>query len=48
MEVNPTLMDQIKASQKGHETIEGIKRRMSKEEVAGFSIGANGILWFNG
>jgi hypothetical protein len=26
MEVKPTLMDQIKESQKGHESIEGIKR----------------------
>ncbi|KAK1683383.1 hypothetical protein QYE76_044231 [Lolium multiflorum] len=48
LEVKPTLQDQIKEAQKGHESIEGIKRRMDKEEVAGFSIDEEGVLWYNG
>jgi hypothetical protein len=28
LDVRPTLFDQIKEAQKGHESIEGIKRRM--------------------
>jgi hypothetical protein len=44
----PTLKDQIKESQKGHESIEGIKCQMDKEEVVGFSIDAEGVLWYNG
>jgi hypothetical protein len=36
MEARPTLQDQIKEAQVGHESIEGIKHRMSKEDVAGF------------
>jgi hypothetical protein len=47
MEVKPTLQDQIKEAQKGHESIEDIKRSMDKEEVAGFSIDTEGILWHN-
>jgi hypothetical protein len=38
LEVRPTLFDQIKEAQKGHESIKGIKRRMGREEVPGFSI----------
>jgi hypothetical protein len=48
LEVKPTLRDQIKEAQKDHESIEGIKRRMDKEEVAGFSVDGEGILWYNG
>jgi hypothetical protein len=48
MEAGPTLQDQIKEAQVGHESIEGIKRRMSKEEVVGFSIDPEGFLWYNG
>ncbi|KAK1680883.1 hypothetical protein QYE76_041731 [Lolium multiflorum] len=48
LEVKPTLQDQIKEAQKGHESIEGIKRHMDKEEVAGFSIDEEGVLWYNG
>jgi hypothetical protein len=48
LEVRPTLFDQIKEAQKGHESIEGIKRRMGREEVLGFSIDLEGVLWYNG
>jgi hypothetical protein len=48
LELKPTLMDQIKEAQKGHESIEGIKRRMDREEVPGFKIDDKGVLWYNG
>jgi hypothetical protein len=48
LEVRPTQFDQIKSAQKGHESIEGIKRRMGQEEVPGFSIDQEGVLWYNG
>jgi hypothetical protein len=35
LEVRPTLFDQIKEAQKGDVSIEGIKRRMDREEVLG-------------
>jgi hypothetical protein len=48
LEVRPTLFDQIKGAQKGHESIEGIKRRMGREEVPGLLIDQEGVLWYNG
>jgi hypothetical protein len=48
LEVRPMLSDIIKEAQKGHESIEGIKRRMGREEVPGFSIDQEGVLWYNG
>jgi hypothetical protein len=48
LEVRPTLFDQIKEARKGHESIEGIKRRMGREEVPRFSIDHQGVLWYNG
>ncbi|KAK1665749.1 hypothetical protein QYE76_053908 [Lolium multiflorum] len=48
LELKPTLFDQIKEAQVGHESIEGIKRRMDREEVPGFTIDAKGVLWYNG
>jgi hypothetical protein len=48
LEVRPTLFDQIKEARKGHESIEGIKRRMGREEVPGFSVDQEGVLWYNG
>ncbi|XP_071683590.1 uncharacterized protein [Lolium perenne] len=47
LELKPTLFDQIKEAQVGHESIEGIKRRMDREEVPGFAIDAKGVLWYN-
>jgi hypothetical protein len=48
LEVQPTLFDQIKEAQKGHESIQGIKRRMEREEVPGFLVDKEGVLWYNG
>jgi hypothetical protein len=48
LELKPTLMDQIKEAQKGHESIEGIKWHMDREEVPGFKIDDKGVLWYNG
>ncbi|XP_071680501.1 uncharacterized protein [Lolium perenne] len=48
LELKPTLFDQIKEAQVGHESIEGIKRRMNREEVPGFTIDAKGVLWYKG
>ena len=36
LELKPTLIDQIKEAQKGHESIEGIKRKISLETAPGF------------
>ncbi|XP_071685280.1 uncharacterized protein [Lolium perenne] len=47
LELKPTLFDQIKEAQVGHESIEGIKRRMDREEVPGFAIDAEGVLWLS-
>jgi hypothetical protein len=44
LEIRPTLTDIIKEAQKGHESIEGIKRRMGREEVPGFAIDQEGVL----
>ena len=48
LELRPALSDQIKEAQKGHESIEGIKSRLKKQEVKGFKVDSNGILWFDG
>nr|XP_051201962.1 uncharacterized protein LOC127315520 [Lolium perenne] len=48
LELKPTLFDQIKEAQVGHESIEGIKRRMNREEVPGFEVDAKGVLWYKG
>ncbi|XP_071677270.1 uncharacterized protein [Lolium perenne] len=48
LELKPTLFDQIKEAQVDHESIEGIKRRMNREEVPGFEVDAKGVLWYKG
>jgi hypothetical protein len=48
LEVRPSLFDQIKGAKKSHESIEGIKHRMGREEVPRFSIDPEGVLWYNG
>ena len=48
MEVKPTLVDQIKEAQQGQKSIEGIKNRMKREEVPGFTIDSEGVLWYKG
>ena len=41
-------MDQIREAQKGHESIEGIKRKIALDKAPGFSKDEQGILWYNG
>lgn len=44
LELKPTLMDEIKEAQKGHESIEGIKKGMKKDKAPGFSEDDHGIV----
>ena len=39
-------MDDIKEAQKGHESIEGIKRKIKACKAPGFSEDEQGIVWF--
>lgn len=48
IEVRPTLIDQIKEAQKGQKSIEGIKDRMKRETVPGFTVDSKGVLWYKG
>ena len=48
LELKPTLIDQIKDAQKGHESIEGIMRKISLERAPGFTQDAEGVLRYNG
>jgi hypothetical protein len=44
LELQPTLMSQIKEAQKGNESIKGIKRRISIGKVLGFEEDEQGLL----
>jgi hypothetical protein len=46
LELKSTLFDGIKEAQVGQESIEGIKHHMGLEEVPGFTIDSEGILWY--
>src|SRR3990170_5264905 len=46
LEIKPTLEDQIKEAQKGHPSIEGIKRKMKLGKAPEFTVDSQGILWF--
>ena len=46
LEVKPTLEDQIKETQKGHPSIEGIKRKVNSGKASEFTIDTQGILWY--
>ena len=48
MELAPTLMDQIKEAQKGHESIDGIKKKIPLDKALGFSVDAEGFLSYHG
>ena len=39
-------MDDVKETQKGHESIEGIKRKIEEGKAPGFSEDKQGIVWF--
>jgi hypothetical protein len=42
------LFDQIRKAQSGDRSIEGIKLRLKKEVLEGFSVDEKGVLWYNG
>jgi hypothetical protein len=48
LELQPTLMIQIKEAQKGNESIEGIKHRISTDKVPRFEADEQGVLWYKG
>jgi hypothetical protein len=48
LELQPTLVIQIKEAQKGNESIEGIKHRISIGKVPRFEEDEQGVLWYKG
>ena len=46
LEVQPNLIEQIKEAQRGHPSIEGIKRKVSMGNASEFVIDDKGILWY--
>ena len=47
IELQPTLISQIKEAQKGNASIDGIKRRIDTDKVPGFTED-EGVLWYKG
>ena len=45
IELQPTLISQIKEAQKGNASIDGIKRRIRTGKVPGFTEDEEGVLW---
>ena len=48
IELQPTLISQIKEAQKGNASIDGIKRRIGTGKVLGFTEDEEGVLWYKG
>ncbi|KAK1650238.1 hypothetical protein QYE76_068043 [Lolium multiflorum] len=48
IELQPTLVGQIKEAQKGNASIDGIKKQMAAGKAPGFTIDEEGVLWYNG
>jgi len=46
LEIQPTLMEQIKKAQRGNPSIEGIKRKVSLSKASKIVIDDEGILWY--
>ena len=46
LEVKPTLADDIKEAQKGHKSIEGLKRKIQEGKAPGFSVDDQGVVWY--
>ena len=44
--VKPTLIDLVKQAQKDQKSIEGIKNRMKREMVPGFTLDSEDVLWY--
>ena len=40
------MLDDIKEAQKGHKSIEGIKRKIKTGKALGFSMDDQGVVWF--
>src|SRR5215216_6914917 len=48
IEIQPTLISQIKEAQKGNESIDGIKHHIGTGKVPGFTEDEEGVLWYKG
>ncbi|KAK1556123.1 hypothetical protein QYE76_019031, partial [Lolium multiflorum] len=48
IELQPTLIGQIKEAQKGNASIAGIKSQMAAGKAPGFTEDEEGVLWYNG
>ena len=48
IELQPTLISQIKEAQKGNASIDGIKHRIGTGKVPGFTEDEEGVLWYKG
>ncbi|KAK1681340.1 hypothetical protein QYE76_042188 [Lolium multiflorum] len=48
IELQPTLIGQIKEAQKGNASIDGIKSQIAAGKAPGFTIDEEGVLWYNG
>ena len=48
IELQPTLISQIKESQKGNESIDRIKCRIGTGKVPGFTEDEEGVMWYKG
>ena len=46
LEPKPTLADDIKEAQKGHKSIEGLKRKIREGNALGFSVDDQGVVWY--
>ncbi|KAK1646090.1 hypothetical protein QYE76_063895 [Lolium multiflorum] len=47
IELQPTLMSQIKEAQKGNASIDGIKNQIAAGKAPGFTVDEEGVLWYN-
>src|SRR3954467_13550070 len=48
IELQPTLISQIKEARKGNASIDRIKRRIGTGKVPGFTEDEEGVLWYKG
>ncbi|KAK1667902.1 hypothetical protein QYE76_056061 [Lolium multiflorum] len=48
IELQPTLMSEIKEAQKGNASIDGIKSQIAAGKAPGFTEDEEGVLWYNG
>ncbi|KAK1647906.1 hypothetical protein QYE76_065711 [Lolium multiflorum] len=48
IELQPTLIGQIKEAQKGNASIDGIRSQMAAGKASGFTEDEEGVLWYNG